>query len=94
MHEHNIPYGFDVDSPFVVGKLYNWRPSSSHFYNPEDREFSFHPKMNPVMCLEIKVCKRFLHRDVLDVRILTAQAEIAWVRVNDLFYDDWTIITS
>lgn len=91
MHEHNIPYGFGVDSPFIVGKLYNWRPSSSHFYNADgNQEFSFHPKMNPVMCLEIKQ----LHSDVLDVRILTAQAEIAWVRVNDLFYDDWKIINS
>ena len=92
MHEHNIPYGFDVDSPFVVGKLYNWKPTSSHFYvvTDNEQEYSFHPKMNPVMLLEIKR----LNTDVVDVKVLTAQAEIGWIRVHELYYVDWKIINS
>jgi hypothetical protein len=81
MHEYFVPYGNGAVSPFVVGRLYNWKPTSSHFY--------FDPKMNPVMLLKIKR----ISVDLVDVYVLTAQAEIDRIRVHEMFYDDWKAIT-
>jgi len=90
MHEYFVPYGNGAVSPFVVGRLYNWKPTSSDFYvTDNEQEYSFDPKMNPVMLLKIKR----ISVDLVDVKVLTAQAEIVRIRVHELFYDDWKAIT-
>lgn len=92
MDEYFVPYGNKSINQFVVGKLYLWTPSahSYRYGTNHEQDFSYHFNMNPVMLLEVK----HINKEVVEVKILTAQAEIAWVRVNDLFYDDWKIINS
>lgn len=91
MDEYFVPYGNRSINQFVVGKLYKWTPSSHSYYGTDhEQDFSYRPNMNPVMLLEVK----HINKEVVEVKILTAQAEIAWIRVHELFCVDWKIINS
>lgn len=93
-----------MEHHFSVGKLYLWRPKLTYFENgcewdlwasPEENSFVgestlINPTIDPVVVLEIN----HLGDKLQNLKVLTSDGRIGWIRIHIDYADEWKMISS
>ena len=93
-----------MDHHFSVGKLYLWRPTKLTYFengcewdlwtSPEDsfvgERALINPTIDPVVVLEIN----HLGDKLQNLKVLTSDGKIGWIRINIDYADEWKMISS
>ena len=90
---------------FCVGKLYLWRPTELKYFengsewdlwaSPEENSFVgdfalINPTIDPVVVLEIN----HLGDKLQNLKVLTSNGKIGWIRIHIDYADEWKMIAS
>ena len=90
---------------FCVGKLYLWRPTELTYYengsewdlrvwaNPEENSGEstiINPTIDPVVVLEIN----HLGDKIQNLKVLTSNGKIGWIRIHIDYADEWNPISN